>query len=53
VSIGSEVPAEELEEIPAFAPKAQTYGAVDGTPGIFRLDAKLRDALQAIFDELS
>ncbi len=53
VSIGSEVPAEELEEIPAFAPKAQTYGAVDGTPGIFRLDAKLRDVLQAIFDELS
>ena len=53
VSIGGEVPAEELQELPEFAPKAQTYGAVDGTPGIFRLDAKLRDALQAIFDELS
>ena len=53
VSIGSEVPSEELEGLPTFAPKAQTYGAVQGTPGVFRLDAKLRDTLQAIFEELS
>ena len=53
VSIGSEVPEEDLKDLPAFAPKTQTYGTVGGTSGVFRLDAKLRDALQAIFDELS
>jgi len=53
LSIGGEVPADELEDIPTFAPTTQTYGSVEGTAGVFRIDAKLRDALQAIFDELS
>ena len=53
LSIGGEVPADELEDIPTFAPTTQTYGSVEGTADVFRIDAKLRDALQAIFDELS
>jgi len=53
LSIGSEVPDDELEDLPPFAPTSQTYVTVEGTAGVFRIDAKLRDALQAILDELS
>ncbi len=53
LSIGDDVPDDELEDLPPFAPTSQTYSTVEDAPGVFRIDAKLRDALQAILDELS
>lgn len=53
LGIGDEVPADELEDLPPFAPTSQTYVTIAGMPGAFRIDAKLRNALQAILDELS
>ena len=53
LSVGDEVPADQLGELPQFAPETQTYATVDGTPGVFRLDAEVRDNLQAILDQAS
>ncbi len=53
VSVGGDVPEDQLEDQPPFAARTQTYGAVDGTPGVFRIDAALRDALRTLLEALS
>ena len=53
VSVGGEVPEDQLQDQPPFAARTQTYGAVDGTPGVFRIDAALRDALRTLLEALS
>lgn len=52
VSVGDDVPEDQLQDQPPFAARTQTYGAVDGTPGVFRIDAALRDALRTLLEAL-
>jgi hypothetical protein len=53
VSIGGDVPEEQLQDEPAFAARTQTYGVVEGAPGVFRIDAALRDAVRTLLEALS
>jgi hypothetical protein len=53
VSIGAAVPDSDLQDLPTFAPGAQTWVTVEGRPGVFRVDVALRDAAQALLEALS
>jgi len=53
VSIGGDVPAEDLQDLPTFGAQAQDFAVVSGTEGVFRINASLRDALQALLDASS
>lgn len=53
VSVGAPVPEDSLQDLPQFAPQTQTYAAVDGQPGVYRIDAALRDAAQTLLEALS
>lgn len=54
VSIGGSVPPSDLQDLPPFAAAAQAFATVGGTPaGVVRVDAALRDALQALAEAIS
>jgi len=53
VAFGADVAEELLEDGPPFAPTTQTWVLVEGHPGVFRVDAKLRDNARAILDAIS
>lgn len=53
VGIGGDVAESDLQEPPALAAQSQTYATVGDTPGVFRIDAALRDALQTLVDAVS
>ncbi len=52
VSVGADVPEEELESAAEFAPTEQVYVAVGGNDGVFRVSARLRDTLTALVDAI-
>ena len=52
VSIGSDVPEEELESDAAFAPPEQVYVIAGGNGSVYRVSARLRDTLSSLVEAI-
>ncbi len=52
VRVGADVPEEDLESEPEFAPPEQVYLLAGGNGGVYRVSGRLRDTLTALFDAI-